>query len=119
MTNTNTTAERKRPQFEAYILRDRGHSYLERNDPSIDPEHDYADPFVQEAWEAWQACAELSAGAAHAAHAALSTLRDLQHGWPSRELHEPIEKTIDRLAGMVGDDGPAALEAWNPVEATL
>jgi NTP pyrophosphatase (non-canonical NTP hydrolase) len=44
-----------RKEFEAYILRDRGADYLLRNDPSIDAEHDYADPFVQEAWEAWQA----------------------------------------------------------------
>jgi hypothetical protein len=44
-----------RKEFEAYILRDRGTDYLLRNDPSIDAEHDYVDPFVQEAWEAWQA----------------------------------------------------------------
>jgi hypothetical protein len=51
---TLTSNDRSRGRFEAYILRDRGAAYLQRNDPSLDPEHDYADPFIQEAWEAWQ-----------------------------------------------------------------
>lgn len=45
----------ERSSFEAYILKSRGAAYLMRNDPNEDVEHDYADPFIQEAWEAWQA----------------------------------------------------------------
>jgi hypothetical protein len=43
-----------RPEFEAYILRDRGAEYLRRNDPAMNSEHDYAETHVQKAWEAWQ-----------------------------------------------------------------
>lgn len=49
--------ESMRPQFEAYILTERGKSYLERNDFRITPGRDYKNAFVQEAWEAWRACA--------------------------------------------------------------
>jgi hypothetical protein len=114
MADANRAANRMRQQFETYILRERGDSYLQRNDPGVDPEHDYADLFVQEAWEAWQASA---ASYEDAARAALSTLRDLQYGWPSRELHEPIEVTIDRLAGVVGEETVSVLESSSAMKS--
>jgi hypothetical protein len=45
----------ERGQFEAYILTGRGTHYLTRNAPKVDPNEEYADSWVQEAWEAWQA----------------------------------------------------------------
>jgi hypothetical protein len=64
------SVERMRARFEAFILRDRGMTYLQRNDPSVDAEHDYPDPFIQEAWEAWQVAL---AGAPSAVHTLVST----------------------------------------------
>jgi hypothetical protein len=46
-----------RARFEAYILTERSKSYLERNNPDVDSQHDYKNHFVQEAWESWCACA--------------------------------------------------------------
>lgn len=53
----------EREKFEEYILTERGPAYLTRNDPKDDAEHDYADHFVQEAWEAWQARSKKRAAA--------------------------------------------------------
>lgn len=44
-----------RPQFEQYILTERPAQYLERTDSRLNDGRDYANLFVQEAWEAWRA----------------------------------------------------------------
>ena len=45
-------AKHSREEFEAYILTERGHAYLERMEGD---DTAYKDEFVQEAWEAWSA----------------------------------------------------------------
>lgn len=54
-TQTQAHDEMMRPQFEQYIRSERPPQYLERADPRINNGRDYANLFVQEAWEAWRA----------------------------------------------------------------